>query len=138
MLCEEDNGVKLGEARYCMSFLLHPSENRGVEGIIAGIINTLRCVSSGLRREVDDNLGCPETSVRSYHDSLRNNPEEREYPSGFQRGHVSWTSLSLLTLPCDDWFSKFSAIRTIGVTELSRCLRNKILKNVWVCEACLR
>ena len=32
---------------------------------------------SGLRREVDDNLVCSETSVRSYHYSLRNNPEER-------------------------------------------------------------
>jgi hypothetical protein len=63
----------------------------------------------------------------------------REYhPPGFQSDHVSWRSWSLLTLPCDDWFSKFSAIWTIGVTELSRCLRIKIVKNVWVCEACLR
>lgn len=62
----------------------------------------------------------------------------REYPSRFQRDHVSWRSLSLLTLPCDDWFSKFSAIRTIEVTELSRCVRNKVLKNMWVCEVCLR
>jgi len=46
-------------------------------GITAGIINTLRRVISGLRREVDDNLGYPETSVRSYHYSLRNIPEER-------------------------------------------------------------
>jgi hypothetical protein len=61
-----------------------------------------------------------------------------EYSSGFQRDRVSWRSLSLLTFPGDDWFSEFSAIRTIGVKEFSRCLRNKILKNVWVCEVCLR
>jgi len=79
MLREEDIGVKLGEAILRMSFPLHSSENRGVEGITAGKINTLRCVISGLRREVDDNLGCPETSVRSYHYSLRNNPEERSF-----------------------------------------------------------
>ena len=77
MLLEEDIGVKLGEAVHCVYFPLHSSENRGMEGITAGIINTLRCVISGLRRDVDDNLGCPETSVRSYHYSLRNNSEER-------------------------------------------------------------
>jgi hypothetical protein len=49
-------------------------------------------VISGFRREVDENcdllgyyasssnslpIGCPETSVRNYHYSLHNNPEER-------------------------------------------------------------
>jgi hypothetical protein len=43
----------------------------------------------------------------------------REFPLGFQRDHVAWRSVSLLTLPCNDWFSKCSAIRTTGVTELS-------------------
>jgi hypothetical protein len=34
---------------------------------------------SALRREVAENcaLGCPETPVRNYHYSLRNDPEER-------------------------------------------------------------
>jgi hypothetical protein len=27
-----------------------------------------------------DSIGCPETSVRNYHYSLRDNPEERSYP----------------------------------------------------------
>jgi hypothetical protein len=76
ILREGDIGVKLGEAVFRMSFLLHSSEDKAVEGITAGIINTLRCVISGLRREVDNNLGCPETSVRGYHYSLRNNTEE--------------------------------------------------------------
>jgi hypothetical protein len=60
-----------------MTFPSHFSENGGGEGITAGITNRVRCVISGLRREVDDNLGCPETPVRSYHYPLRNNPEER-------------------------------------------------------------
>jgi hypothetical protein len=64
----------------------------------------------------------------------------REFPLGFQRDRVPWRSLSLLTLPCDDWFSKCSAIRTIGVTELSLCLCNKKLRfrMCGFCEACLR
>ena len=40
MLREEDIGVKLGEVIYCMSSPLHSSENRGVEDITAGMINT--------------------------------------------------------------------------------------------------
>ena len=40
------------------------------------------CLISGFRREVDENLGdvtagCPETSLSNYHNSLRNDPEER-------------------------------------------------------------
>jgi hypothetical protein len=59
---------------------LRSSENRRVGRITAKIINTLRCVISGLRREVDDNLVFfSETLVRSYHFSLRNNPEERSF-----------------------------------------------------------
>jgi hypothetical protein len=51
-------------------------------------VNTSKCVSSGFRREADENLrvlwplkkgptGCLETSVRNYHYTARNNPEER-------------------------------------------------------------
>jgi len=36
-------------------------------------------------------IGCPETSVRNYHYSLRNSPEERS-------SHVEWFMLSLTRL----------------------------------------
>ena len=34
-------------------------------------------VISGFHREVGSPIGCPETSLRNYYNSLRNNPEER-------------------------------------------------------------
>jgi len=44
-------------------------------------------------------IGCPETSVRNYHYSLRNNPEERSpgYLAAEARNHATTDSVLYLT-----------------------------------------
>jgi len=43
-------------------------------------------------------IGCPETSVRNYHYSLRNNPEERNSQL-LRRGSLKSRLIQLLTKP---------------------------------------
>jgi hypothetical protein len=107
-------------------------------------------------------IGCPETSARNYHDSLRNNPEERESSSQLLLGGSlksrSWPNLSYSEIRWslgnteDQWLTKVFwrpgrvistaipnrnyEIKRVTINYWISCYFSQHIKNCWTQKTC--